>query len=382
MKVIKNDFKKFTKQFLIYVVITQILIFIANQVQDLGFSYDSLLFGYFIIFVMVICIVGVAAYMILNAIWFNVKSNQTHLDLVELTDGYGLYRFFASVTYILLLTANIVVGLLLNTELRIQDLLGMEYYVYLASLFFFIPVLTLVIVTIAHSRNKKIIRNKEAFISMTTILVGLYIAGNLYYFENFQQGVAILLILFVPLAILYMSFKDRNSNPKAYKAVILLMCITASLIAAVLFVTSDFDYAITDEERYGEYEPELYIDSAEYSSEIIETKYGDLIAYTSDFGYAEEQYVLTTDNYTYRINRYGKGELDMTAYKLGSADSVSLYESEYQTEPALSVSTYNEADNTHYRCEVPYSQVETETQCSIDEEIIEVYEYLHTVIEN
>ncbi|WOO88499.1 hypothetical protein R2F61_06090 [Mollicutes bacterium LVI A0078] len=380
MKVIKNDFKKFTKQFLIYVVITQILIFIANQVQELGFSYDSLLFGYFIIFVMVICIVTVAVYTVLNAIWFNVKSNQYHLDIAELTDGYGLYRFLASVTYILLLTANIITGLLLNTALRVQDLLGMEYYVYLASLFFFIPVLVLVIITIAHSRGKKIVRNKEAFISMTTILVGLYIAGNLYYFENFQQGVAILLILFVPLAILYMSFKDRNSNPKAYKAIILLMCIMASLIAAVLFVTSDFDYAITNQDRYDEYQPELNKDSAQYTTEIVETEYGDLIHLVSEFDYADDQYVLTTENYTYRITKYTEGEIDMSAYKLGSADIISLYDSPYQTEPVISTSTYNEDDNTHYRCEVPYSQLDEDSDCLVDEEIIDVYHYLRNTI--
>ncbi len=380
MKVIKNDFKKFTKQFIVYILITQLLMFIASKVQELEFSADSLLFSYFIIFVMVICIVIVAAYTILNAIWFNVKSNQTHLEIAELTDGYGLYRFFASVTYILLLTANIIAGLLLNTELRFQDLLGMEYYTYLSTLFFFIPVLSLVIVTIAHSRNKKIVRNKEAFISMTTILVGLYIAGNLYYFENFQQGVSILLILFVPLAILYMSFKDRNSNPNAYKAVILVMCLTVSLIAAVLFVTSDFEYALTNEDRYDEYKPELYKESAKYTTQIIETEYGDLIHLISEMPYESDQYVLTTDNYTYRITKYSEGELDISAYKLGSADSISLYDSPYQSEAVMSTSTYDQDTNTHYRCEVPYSQKDDDSECVVDAEFIDVYEYLRTEI--
>lgn len=377
MGIIKQDFKTFIKPTLIYIIITQILIYISYQVSDLAATANSVVMDYFITFVLSLCIITVVVYTILFAIYFNTKSNNIHREDYQLTDGYGLYRFLTTIGFIAMLAMNIIIALHVNGFEIFEILADLLYYEWAASLFFLLPILAIVIISIGHVHNRKIIRNLEAMISIGVLFIGIYIAGNLYYFGNQQQGVALLVILFVPLSILYMSIKDRNSANSLYKTIIFILCILVGFISLILLITSDFTY---DTDRFNgsgdRYTPEYSEFSSTYSSDVIETAYGQVIHVLDDSNgesYNSELYILTTDDFTYRINIFGENELTFTAYQLNSPNQYNIYDSAYQTEPEIHADIYEQATNTHLNCTVPLSQV-NENNCQIDAEIINVYE--------
>lgn len=387
MGIIKLDFKIFIKPTLIYLIVTQGLIYIATTVSDLTITSNSIIIDYFIIFVMALSIVGVVVYTILFSIYFITKSNRIHLDKYQLTDGYGLYRFLTTFAFVLGVGLNIILAMELNGLEVLKMLLELKYYHIAGSIFFLIPLFVLLILSIAHTHKRKIIRNLEAMISLGAIFIGTYIAGNLYYFGNQQQGVAMLFILFIPLAILFTSVKDRNSQNVLYKIIIFILCLLASFISLALVITSDFEY---DTSRFGPsgqmYEPELYQAQVDYSMKTIDSKYGTIYEVVdgkaqiegeiaNDQMYGAKLYTLTTDKFVYRLNMYGGSELNLTAYALNGINQYNINDSDYQTEPEIWVEIYEPENDTHYSCSGPVSQIENQ-DCEIDSEIIEVYTYI------
>ncbi len=369
MKIIKSDFKTFIKPTLLYVGITQVLLAISFNINKIEFSVNSLIMQYFVIFVTAICVIGMVVMTILFAIYFNTKSNSNHRDLTLLTDGYGLYRFIASLKILFIITLNFVFGFIGWGYLSWKDIFNIDYYYFTGAIFFLIPVLTLVVLSIAHTRQKKIFRNVEMVISLLAMLVGLYIAGNLYYFSNQQQGSAVLLILFIPLAISYMSIKDQNSQHKIYKIVIWIMCAIISIASLGLFVTSSFTYDTNY--GYDQYQPETYTQTDKATTEVVDTEYGEMLYIDGSKDYSQATYALTTERYTYRLQAYSATELNFSAYELGSATSYQIYDSEGMTEPELSGDIYNPETNEHTQCSSPISTIGED--CPVDQEIIDVF---------
>lgn len=375
MGIIKQDIKAFIKPTLIYIVITQLLIYLGHQVSNLVASTNSIIVEYFITFVLALCIITVIVYTILFAIYFNTKSNNNHRMGYQLTDGYGLYRFLTSLGFIVMLAVNILAGLQLNGFEVFEILKDLRYYEWVGSLFFLVPLFTIVIISIGHAHQRKIVRNIEAIVSIIALFIGIYIAGNLYYFGNQQQGVAVLVVLFIPLAILYMSIKERNSEHRIYKVVVVMMCVIVGLISLGLLVTSDFTYDTDQIKGEDKYTPQYFEMSSPYSSEIIDTEYGQVIHVLDDGNgemFNSELYVLTTDQFTYRINIYDQSELHFTAYQLDNANQYTVYSSDYQTEPEVVADTYDQASNTHFNCTAPLSDI-NDDKCQIDSEVIDVY---------
>lgn len=377
MGIIKLDIKTFLKPIIIYILITQLLIFGSTEINKLVSSSNSVIFEYFIIFILALCIITVVVYTILFAIYFNTRSNTIHAKEFQITDGYGLYRFITTLGFIVILAVNLMVALELNGFEIIESLLMLKYYEFAASLFFLIPLFAIVIITIGHTHGRRLLRNLEAMISLTAILIGIYVAGNLYYFGNQQQGVAVLFILFIPLAILFMSLKERNSELGLYKIVILILCILVGLISSILVITSDFEYDTDRFDNYGEqYQPVYDQYTNEITSDLIPTEYGEvlhIVVNGDDSYYREELYTLSTDDYLYRLEAYGPAEHIFSAYQIGSSNYFSISDSDYQTEAEVHAEIYNQDTNKHTSCSTPISLVGS-NNCEIDPKVIDVYQ--------
>lgn len=377
MSILKQDLQSFTKPMLVYLLSTQILWAISFNIGQYFGNRNEILISYFVVFIYVFVAVSTVAFTILWAIYFNTKSNLNHRQQYQLTDGYGLYRFIITIAFIVVLVLNFVTSLLVNDIITLRDLLQIEYHVYFGSLFFFIPIFALMIFSIAKMRNKPIFKNLVAILSFAAILIGLYIAGNLYYFNNSQQGVAILLLLFIPIAVLYNSFKDRDSQEKYYKLTIFSMCLIAVVSASILFITSDFKYDYSQQEPYT---PEYYKGNIDISTELINTEYGELI-YIADEQEYGDTYALTSDNFTYRINNFEDEFFTLNAYQLYNANQININMYSGLTEPEVISNIYDSDTNTHMSCVMPLSDAETDQECGIDQEVIAVYQMLEEIVE-
>lgn len=375
MSIIKQDFKSFTKPMLVYILSTQILWAISFNIGQYFGNRNEILINYFVVFIYVFVSVSTVAFTILWAVYYNTKSNLNHQPDYQLTDGYGLYRFLTTIGFMFVIVINFVTSLIINDIIKLHDLLEIEYTVYIGSLFLIIPLLALVIFSIAKMRNKPIFKNLVAMLSFVVIVIGLYIAGNLYYFNNPQQGAATLLLLFVPIAILYSSFKDRNSQHKIYKVIIFILCLVVTIGCGLLFITSEFKYDYNQQQPYA---PEYYKDDIPVTAEIISTEYGEMVYVTND-DQSGDTYALTTDNFTYRINRFEDEYLSLNAYQLGSANQVNINMYSGLTEPEVISNIYNPETNSHLSCVMPLSDAETDEDCGVDPEVIAVYNELQKV---
>lgn len=406
MGIIKRDFNQFYRPMLLYIIITQVLIFISANITDWFDVTTSVVFSYFVVFVIVICSITVFVFTILFAIYFNTKSNSSHIPYYQLTDGYGLYRFITSSLFLIVLIINFIVAAELNGFDIITELLKLKYYQITGVLFGLIPLYALIIISIAHAHKRPIFRNVEAVISFVAIFIGIYIAGNLYYFDNQQQGVAVLVALFIPLSILFMSFKERNSSSRLYKIVIFILCILVTFCSVGLFVTSDFsyntdqfsdDYIPSEEEQYP---IEFNTYQNDYTEEIIETPYGDMTHFTeliteetesnvkttgekevADQVSGDELYILNTEKYAYRINVYGGSELSAQILEMGTPNLITIYDSPYQTEAEFVLNQYDSETDKHITCNGPLAEMSTENSCQIDQEIVDVYNQVNRIIE-
>lgn len=406
MRIIKRDFKQFYKPMLLFIVITQLLIFISANITDWFGVTTSVILSYFIVFVIAICSITVFVFTVLFAIYYNTKSNSSHLSDYQLTDGYGLYRFITTSLFLLVLVINFIVAAELNGFDIIAELLKLKYYHVAGVLFGLIPLYAMIVLSIAHVHKRPIFRNVEAVISFIVIFIGIYIAGNLYYFDNQQQGVAVLVALFIPLSILFMSFKERNSVSSLYKIVIFILCILVAFSSVVLFITSDFsyntdqfnsDYVPSEEEQYP---IEFSTYQNDYIQDVIETPYGDMTHFTeipssetdSDVkatgekegmvqSSGEELYILSSDKYAYRISVYGGTELNAQIMEIGTPNLITIYDSPYQMEPEFIISQYDSETNKHTNCDGPLDNMTAENDCQIDQEVVDVYNQVNSLIE-
>lgn len=384
MGIIKLDLKTFWKSTLLYIIITQLLMFTATGVSNLSITSSSLIVEYFITFVIAMCIISVVVYTGLFAIYYNTKANAVHAESYQVADGYGLYRFLTTLKMLFVLTANILIGLQLNGFEIVDALLNLKYYELAGSIFVLLPLFVLVIISIAHVHGRRVVRNVEAMISLAVIFGGIYIAGNLYYFSNQQQGVAMLFILFVPLAILFMSIKERSSENSIYKVVIFIFCLLVTLISVGLLITSDFKYDTNRSDNYGEqYAPEYEVTTTDYSSEVIESDYGQIIKITdtSDGEYSLEQYQLTSANYTYRADVYGPTDYQFTAYQLNGPDVINISNGDYLTEAEVVVNSFDPTTSEHLNCVSAISDINADG-CELDPEVLDVYSELASLIED
>lgn len=377
MTIIKQDFKAFIRPMLMYLISTQVLWAVAFNIDKYFGDRTEILINYFVVFTYVIVVVSTIAFTILWAVYYNTKSNLIHRQQYQLTDGYGLYRFIGTVKFLLIIVVNFVFSLVFNDIIEFSDLLQIEYTVYFGSLFFLIPLFSLVIFSIAKMRNKVIFRNLVAMLSFVAIIVGLYIAGNLYYFNNPQQGVATLILLFIPIAILYTAFKDRNSIHKIYKLTIFIMCLFVTFSSVVLFATSDFNYDYNNGQQL--YEPEYSKVDVNVKAEIITTEFGDLVYVTNEKEMGDT-YALTTDKYTYRINQYEDGYQSLNAYQLNNANQVTINMYSGLTEPEVVNHIYDPEKNRHTTCTMALSDVGTDQDCAVDPEVIDVYNGIQAII--
>lgn len=379
MKIIKQDIKEFWKPTLLYILVTQILIYLFVKVSNITIGSGSQTLEYFTTFVIAMCVIIIIGYTMLFAIYYNTKANAIHLKKYQVTDGYGLYRFITTIGFILILTVNGLLGLQVNGIDVIKTILELHYYQLAALLFGLLPVLVLVIISIGHLHKRKIIRNIEGMVSLFAIFIGIYIAGNLYYFGNPQQGVAILFILFIPLAILFMSIKERNSQRSVYKIIVFILCMLVAIISVTLFATSDFEYTINSAEKY---KPQLAVTTSNIESQKITSDYGQ-ITYITDSSEANgisSIYQLTTDKYNYHVDVYGQSEVQFTANQLNSSNQVIISNGEYQTEAEITVNNYNIKTNQHKACTIPMSKIKNE-KCDVDPEVIGVYQAIAANIE-
>ncbi len=375
-KIIKLDFKTFTKPSLLYVVLVQFFMFITLHVEEWIPYGTNYILDYLQLFIMIISVVALITLTLLYGSYFIVKSNTNHLFMFELTDGYGLYRFLTTVFMVLLIVLNFVIAGLLNDVIQLKDILELPLSWYVNSVFGWIPLLALVIITIAHTRDKRIFRNKEGLASMTVILVGVYIAGNLFYFDNARQGQAVLFLLFIPIAIMYMSIKDRNSAKKIYKILIFGMCGLVTLGTLYLFTTSDFEYDIGyqyDEGSDEYYDPrvESYFMSADIEYDTIDSQYGKIEVF-SEVDTQNIRYSFATDNYTYRLTTYEQNTFDFQASEIGGGSQYSGYSYGNSDVIEIYASIYDEEKLKHIECS---HIVEGESECIDDEEVIEVFKF-------
>lgn len=381
MGIIKKDIKTFYKPMILYLLSAQFFIFIGSNISN-WITSQSRVIEYFLIFVIAVCIIEVIVSTILFAIYFNTKSNAAHLEEYELTDGYGLYRFIVSSLFLFTLFTNFVIAFELNDYNIIETLLNLKYYHIASSLFALIPIYMLIVISIGHVHKRRIVRNTEAVVSILAIFVGIYIAGNLYYFGNPHQGVAVLVALFIPVTILYMSLKNRNSQNSLYKIIIFILCIFVSFSTIVLIVTSEFKYDTKQDEYYGEaYQPEFYKSNASYTTETLDSHYGQILHTTSvQDGSQTDVYTLTTDSYNYRFSIYGGSELNAQITEFNSPNSINIYDSEYQTEAEFMVDRYEPESDNHMTCNVPYTQLNDDSDCLVDQEVIDVFELVKSYL--
>lgn len=385
-KIIKIDLKNFLKPGLLYIALIQLFILIIVNVEMWIPNRTNYIFDYLEIFIMVVSSIALVVLTLLFSAYVVVKSNTSHLGHYELTDGYGLYRFLASFAMLSLIIINFVIGGLINDVVELKEIMEIPLAWYVNSAFFWVPVFALIIVTIAHTYKRRIFRNKEGLMAMIVILIGIYIAGNLFYFDNARHGQAVLMLLFIPIAVMYMSIKERNSKPKIYKILIFGLCLIASSGSAYLLATSDFDYDISytigdnGETIYEDYEPEDYYHSSAITSTIIDSIYGQVLVF-EDQESNQKAYTLRTENYLYKMFSYGFEAYDIQAYQLNGPTQYSAYFNENANYIEIYATIYNADTGTHIECSQSSSET-TDDSCIIDPEVKEIFEYSIKFIDN
>lgn len=385
-KIIKMDLKNFLKPGLLYIGLIQLFIFIIVNVEMWIPNRINYIFDYLEIFIMAVSSIALVVLTLLFSAYVVVKSNTSHLGHYELTDGYGLYRFFSSFAIIGLIIINFVIGGLINDLVELKEILEIPLAWYVNSAFFWVPVFALIIVTIAHTYKRRIFRNKEGLMAMIVILIGIYIAGNLFYFDNARQGQAVLMLLFIPVAVMYMSIKERNSKPKIYKILIFGLCLIASVSSAYLLVTSDFDYDIgytvgdNGETIYEDYESEDYYYNSDITSTTIDSIYGEVLVF-EDQESNQKAYTLRTENYLYKMFSYGFEAYDIQAYQLNGSTQYSAYFNENANYVEIYATIYDTETGTRTECSQSSSE-STDDSCIIDPEVKEVFEYSVEFIDN
>lgn len=374
MKIIKQDLRTFWKPTLIYIITIQLLIYIGMTISEIDNQTNSIILEYFILFVIAMCYITSFVYTALFAIYYNTKSNINHRDEYHVTDGYGIYRFIMTMFFILLLTVNILGALQLNGVDIISIIAEMHYYDIAMVLFALIPILTLVIISIGHSHKRKLIRNIEAQVSIIAIFIGIYIAGNLYYFDNPQQGVAVLLITFIPLAILYMSLKSRNSQRRIYKNIIFIGCGAVVLTAIGLLATSEMKYNTT--RATDQYEPVIESSTNPIQSQVFESKFGPILYISKDK--EESTYDLGTDDYLYHWNSYGTDYDYFTAKQISGANYVTINMGTNQSESEVIIENYDLTAETLTTCTTTFKKIAS-SECKVDSEVLEVYQQIKSL---
>lgn len=376
MNIIKQDIKTFWKPTVIYIVVIQLLIYLGISISEAENMANSVILEYFSLFVITSCYIASFVYTVLFALYYNTKSNNIHRGQYQLTDGYGLYRFITTFLLILLITINVIIAFQVNGVDVINLIKAMPYYQLAMVLFPLLPTLTLEIISIGHAHNRKLIRNLEAQISILVIFIGIYIAGNLYYFDNPQQGVGILIILFIPLAILFMSIKERNSERKIYKNIVFIFCGIIAITTIGLFATSNMKYNTTG--TNGQFEPLFESTTIPIESKLVDSEYGQIIKISKEK--TEVTYDLATANYSYHWNSFGADYDYFNATVLNGADSITINMGLGQTDSEVVIENYDLQTNTLTSCTAPLSKI-AESECQVEDEVMDVFHLLQSLDE-
>lgn len=369
MKIIKQDLKLFYKPILIYIFITQVLWALGFNVVHLDAAIGNYPLEYLSIFIITLVTIATISFTALLAIYYCIKSTSSHKNEYQLTDGYGLYRFITSVMFILFLVVNYCCSLVINNIFTVNELLSIDIVTVLSSLFLLLPLLCLVIISIAKAHNQPVFKNFVALLSMFAILLGLYIAGNLYYFGNPKQGAAVLLVLFIPLAILYSSYKIRDSQKRGYKLVIVLFCLIILASSSYFVYTSELKY-VNPNDYSTQIEPST--DQHTIEAKQFDTEYGP-VSYAYDQTEEVEIYTLVTSEYLYHLYNYSEENVSLTAYKLTDPSDISIYTNQGQAEPEVVANIYDTTNATHTLCTSTLAEIDNQFGCDIDQEVLEVY---------
>lgn len=370
MNVIMQDAKTFYKPITIYLVAVQVLIWVILNASTLMPQSEGYLNDYSTAFLVVICYVAILTYTVLFVIFYNTKSNIAHLKMIELTDGYGLYRYASTVLFIITISLNAIIGAQLNGVETLEIIGSRTMYELISINIIIVLLLFLVVLSLATSRQKKPFKKISVIICTILILVGLYGSSTLYYFNNPRQGAAVVLLTYVPLAATYLAIKDRDSYKRIYKYIIYTMCVMTIAFSTYTIATSDFAYYRNIKEQE-ELEIEFKIND---QPEIIESTYGDIISLNRGDETQGKSYSLTTDNFTYRVNISDTGNIKIDGYGLNSANQFNIYYNHEMNSTLMQTSIYDEEVNSHQDCQIVWSDISSDDNCNVPEEVYNVFD--------
>lgn len=376
MKLFKQNVKTFYKPLIIYLITIQVLVLLLLQMPKESMPQDSTFYSALMIFISSLSFITIPVYTLLFSVYQQVKTNQITKEL-PLTDGYWIFRIADGLGLIAIMLINGIVALEINGAGAIEAIIDAGIIDQMMILLYIIPAIVVAILAIAYNRKRPIFKTPLAIISLGLIVAGIYAAVNLYYLSNSQQAAAVLIFLFAIIYMLCMSVKERNSQTPMYRYVGIGLATMSVIISIILMATSEFVYTDPNPE-FSEDANQAYIETTTSSVTEVDTKFGKLhISETWDNDHTK-YYMLTTDRFMYRGSITDDGYIDLIAYDLSSYDEVSLFESSNDNVTDMTISKDNQETGERQYCSGELSQIKTESKCSYDPEIDEVFAMLKT----
>ncbi|MFV0288737.1 MAG: hypothetical protein ACK5HR_04725 [Mycoplasmatales bacterium] len=294
--IIKKDIKNFSGLVIIYLVLQYLAVYCVEGVGLLINQEIHFLLEYFYYFLMIVAIIYLTLGSLLLLLYLIIKPALIDKKInYNLTENLLLYRLFGIIIFFFIGLLNFFVALSIITDFDITIIFTQSLQFYIGLNFGIETVISLILIGYHKIYNKKLFVNKLNISLTILLIVIIYLAGNLYYYDYFKYGMIVLLSGYLLIGVNLKLICRKIGQTKLTKLVWGTLAIV--LVFCIIFSTIQGENLKKQEEEIME---EKYESPIVYPSEAISTKFGEIKKY--HISEESTKYVFTYQNKYYSIN--------------------------------------------------------------------------------